>query len=53
MYEPKKKRYNDLTTLFKEMKENNVKITEFNGAAIITKGHKYVLYDGNIIVKEL
>ena len=52
MYKPKKKRYNDLSTLFKEMKDNSVKITDFDGAKILTKGHKYVLYDGNITVTE-
>jgi hypothetical protein len=52
MYQPKKKKYNDLSTLFKEMKDSNVKITDFDGAAILTKGHKYVLYDGSIIVTE-
>jgi hypothetical protein len=52
MYQPKKKKYNDLSTLFKEMKDSNVKITEFNGASILTKKHKYILCDGVISIKE-
>ena len=52
MYKPKKKKYNDLCSLHKEMKENGVSPMAFDGASILTKGHKYVLYDGNIIVTE-
>ena len=52
MYKPKKKKYNDLSSLYKEMKDDNVKITDFDGAAILTKGHKYVLCDGVISIKE-
>ena len=52
MYKPKKKKYNDLSSLYKEMKDDNVKITEFNGASILTKKHKYILCDGVISIKE-
>jgi hypothetical protein len=52
MYEPKKKRYNDLSSLHKEMKENNIAPMSFDGARILTKTHQYTLLDGVITVKE-
>ena len=52
MYEPKKKKYNTLKQLHKEMLEHNVKSTEYDGAKILTKKHKYTLLDGIITVKE-
>ena len=53
MYQPKKKKYNSLKQLHKEMEENNVKTTEYNGVHILTKRHKYTLLDGIILIKEL
>lgn len=51
MYEPKKKKYNSLRQLYNEMLENGIKVKSFDGAAIISKKHKYTLLDGIITVK--
>jgi hypothetical protein len=51
MYKPKKKKYNDLCSLNKEMKEASVSTT-FNGAAILTKSHVYTLCDSIVKIKE-
>ena len=49
MYKPKKKRYNDLRSLAKEMVDNKVKIILDDGFSITTKdGTRYMLYDGQI-----
>ena len=51
MYEPKKKRYNDLRTLAKEMQDNKVKVLKDDGCSITIKGGvKYSLFDGEIVV---
>ena len=50
MYEPKKKKYNDLLSLHDEMLKENIKNLEFNGASIKTKTHVYTLLDGLIKV---
>lgn len=51
MYAPKKEKYNDLRSLVKEMQANKVKILSDDGGSITIKGgHKYTLYDGQIVV---
>ena len=51
MYEPKKEKYNDLRALVKEMQADKVKILSDDGGSITIKGgHKYTLYDGEIVV---
>ena len=52
MYEPKKKKYNDLTSLHKEMKGEGIAPMVFDGAAILTKTHQYTLLDSEVIIKE-
>ena len=53
MYQPKKKRYNDLKTFAKELTDNKVKVKLYDGFQIITKDAKYTLYDGQLIIKSL
>jgi hypothetical protein len=50
-YSPKKKRYNDLVTLSNEMTNEKVK-HEFDGISIKTKKQTFLLFDGDIVVKE-
>ena len=52
MYEPKKKKYNDLSSLHTEMKDNGVTPMSFDGASILTKTHQYTLLDRELIIKE-
>lgn len=52
MYKPKKKKYNDLCSLHKEMKDNGVAPMAFTGAVIFTKTHQYTLLDSELIIKE-
>jgi hypothetical protein len=52
MYKPKKKKYNSLKHLYREMLEDGVIITEYNGAQILTKKHKYTMLDSIVTVKE-
>ena len=49
-YEPKKKKYNDLRSLYKEMIDNKVKVITFNGAFIETKNQRWGMYDGELVV---
>ena len=51
MYQPKKKRYHDLKSFAKELKENNVKILTFDGHKIVTKDYNYTLFDSTLITK--
>ena len=51
MYEPKKKRYNDLKSFAKELSDAGVKVKLYDGHEIITKDAKYTLYDGQLIIK--
>ena len=52
-YKPKKKKYNDLRTLSREMTENKVKIILDDGFSITTKdGTRYMLYDGQVVIDE-
>ena len=50
-YNPKKKRYNDLVTLSNEMTNEKVK-HEFDGTSIKTKKQTFLLFDGDMVVKE-
>jgi hypothetical protein len=52
MYEPKKKKYNDLLSLHDEMIREKKKNLEFNGASIKTKTHVYTLLDGQITIRK-
>ena len=51
IYQPKKKQYNDLTSLAKEMMLAGEKIV-FTGVAITTKNTVYGLFNGEISIKE-
>ena len=51
MYEPKKKKYNDLKSLHKEMLDAGQKVTIFDGVKIVTKDGIFTLYDGQIFVR--
>ncbi len=51
-YTPKKKRYNDLRTLSREMTESKVKHT-FNGWKIETKVQKFVMVDSQVLTTQL
>ena len=51
VYQPKKKQYNDLTSLAKEMVFAGEKIV-FTGVAITTKNTVYGLFDGIVSIKE-
>ena len=50
MYQPKKKKYNDLVSLAKEMVDAEVKGVLFNGHQILTNEGKYTLFDGKVII---
>ena len=50
-YKPKKKRYNDLSSLHREMKDKKVKIVSFDGRRIVTKSAIYTLCDSTIFIK--
>ena len=52
MYEPKKKKYNDLLSLHDEMIREKKQNLEFDGASIKTKTHVYTLLDGQIKVRK-
>lgn len=51
-YEPKKKSYNDLTTLVKEMREAKVFVSSFDGIRIETREATYMMYDGQLLVRK-
>ena len=51
MYQPKKKKYNDLKSFAKELTDNKVKVKLYDGLQVITKDAKYTLYDGQLIVQ--
>lgn len=53
MYQPKKQRYNDLRSLYKEMKENGHKVQNFDGMKIYTKKANYGLVDGTVVIWKL
>ena len=51
-YVPKKKKYNDLSTLAREMTDNKIRI-EFTGHSITTKNQIFTLFDGEILTYDL
>lgn len=53
MYKPKKKRYNDLRSLYKEMLASKQKGVTFDGIKIVSKKAEYMMYDGELIIKDL
>ena len=52
VYQPKRKQYNDLTTLAKEMVLAGEKLINFNGHSIQTKTTQYALFDGTVSITE-
>jgi len=52
-YEPKKKKYNDLRSLYKEMVDHNVKVITFNGAFIETKKQRWGMYNGELVMWQI
>ena len=50
-YSPKKKRYNDLSTLSREMTEAKIK-HEFDGISIRVGKQTFLLFDGDLVIKE-
>ena len=50
MYLPKKEKYNDLTSLVKEMYDAGVKPIVFDGHKVTTNDAKYTLYDSKVTV---
>ena len=50
-YEPKKKKYNDLRSLFREMIDAGVFVSLFDGTRIETKEATYMMYDGQLLVR--
>ena len=52
VYQPKRKQYNDLTTLAKEMVLAGEKVINFDGHSIQTKTTRYALFDGTVSVTE-
>lgn len=51
-YTPKKKRYNDLCTLSREMTAAKVKHA-FNGCKIETKVQKFIMIDSQVLTIQL
>jgi hypothetical protein len=51
-YKPKKKKYNDLSTLAREMIDNRVRMV-FSGHTITTKKQVFTMLDGEIIIRDL
>jgi hypothetical protein len=51
MYKPKKKKYNDLGSFVKELRDNGVEVIVWNGVEIVTKDARYTLFDGSLITK--
>jgi len=51
-YQPKKKKYNDLLSLHDEMLKSGVKRLTYDGVSIETKGARYTLLDGEILINE-
>ena len=53
LYTPKRKSYNDLSTLYREMRASKVKVLSFNGHCLETKHQKWGMYEGVLTVWEL
>lgn len=53
MYKPKKKRYPDLRTLYREMMvaKPKVKGLVFDGIRIKTKDQLFLMFDGELIIE--
>ena len=51
-YQPKKKKYNDLATLAREMIDNRIRMI-FTGHTITTKKQVFTMLDGEIIIRDL
>ena len=51
-YTPKKKKYSDLTSLYKEMVADKVK-AKFTGVNIITKKQVFGMFDSQITMREI
>lgn len=52
-YTPKRKSYNDLSTLYKEMTAAGVKVLYFNGHLLETKHQRWGLYEGRLTMWDL
>ena len=51
-YTPKKKKYNDLTSLYNEMVSGGVKVDYFDGCVLKTKNQKWGMFEGKLIEEE-
>lgn len=51
-YTPKKKKYNDLATLAREMIDNKMGIL-FTGHTITTKKQIFTMLDGEILIRDI
>jgi len=47
-YKPKRETYNDLSTLYNEMRAAGVKVVYFNGNLLETKHQRWGLYEGRL-----
>jgi hypothetical protein len=52
-YTPKREKYNDLSTLYNEMREAGIKILYFNGNILETKHQRWGLYEGRLTMWDL
>jgi len=52
-YKPKREKYNDLSTLYNEMRTAKVKILYFNGNVLETKHQRWGLYEGRLTMWDL
>ena len=50
-YVPKKKKYNDLRSLAREMIDNRVRMV-FTGHTITTKNQVFTMLDGEILIRD-
>ena len=50
-YEPKKKKYNDLASLAREMIDNRIRMV-YNGMSITTKKQTFTMYDGELLIRD-
>lgn len=48
-YKPKRKSYNDLTSLYNEMVSGGVKVAYFDGCVLKTKNQKWSMFEGKLI----
>lgn len=52
-YTPKREKYNDLSTLYNEMRAAGVKVLYFNGHLLETKHQRWGLYEGRLTTRDL